>query len=243
MATVFERLEKKMSKLIDAIEEMKAALKRNSSNLNHLKEDINSSFLSFSDMIANKIDTLEEKIQVINQGSGAVARTISPDLTNFTREMKLTTNQLKNMLETAIEKIRQISVSSFKTATINKATFAPTPPKLKKRVESKTKDILPPSKRAPIPIQVGKTVPIEVLDLLDALKTKIEYPAVKFAALMEQTRDEIVRIYKFHPAIYELGTFARKLKKYPKNMKIDPDVLTLLFDKIEEWKRRIGGQE
>ncbi|MHA1300731.1 MAG: hypothetical protein ACTSO9_15045 [Candidatus Helarchaeota archaeon] len=245
MATVFERLEEKMAKLMDSIEEMKTAIQQNSSNMAAIQRDINSAFLSFSDMIGKRIEEMEEKIMAKTPTPSSTSRGLSPDLTNFTREMKIITNQLKNMMENTIEKMRQITVSTVQPSKVTKtvATTTKSAPKVAKSVKIESKDLLPPAKRAPIPIKIGKTVPAEVLDLLDSLKSKIEYPAVKFAAMMEQVRDEIVRIYKFHPAIYELGTFARKLKKYPQNMKIDPDVLTLLFDKIEEWKRRIGGQE
>ncbi len=241
MATVFERLEEHMKKLVSTVEELRSSIEKNNSSLETVRKEFNSAFMNFSDLIGRRIDDLAEMTGTGVQGSGVDIKSIKSELSGFIREMRNTTNKFQNIMDTAIDKIRQLTISTIAPAKVTQPTVTPPRPFIKETIESA--DLLPQAKRAPIPIKVGKTVPAEVLDLLDTLKTKIELPAVKFAALMEEVRDEIVRIYKFHPAIYELGTFARKLRKYPQNMKIDPDVLTMLFDKIEEWKRRIGGQE
>ena len=58
---------------------------------------------------------------------------------------------------------------------------------------------------------------------------------------MEQTRDVIVKIFRWHPALYELATFARRLKKFPEGDALDAETLELLLEKIDEWKNRISG--
>ncbi|MFX0136968.1 MAG: hypothetical protein ACFFDN_25240 [Candidatus Hodarchaeota archaeon] len=239
MATVFERLEEQMKKLIKSIEDMKTLIQENSSALENLKSDVNSGFLNFSDMMGNRLDELQEILQKKGPDSGINSGAITAKLDDISKGLKNTAVRIKSFMDSTVDSIRDIVKSPTKTVPIAKVITTPPKPSIKPRVVRT--EIPPPSKRAPIPIKVGKTVPGEVLDLLDSLKSKIETPAVKFADYMEWVRDEIVRIYKFHPAIYELGTFARKLKKYPQNMKIDPDIIALLFDKIEEWKQRIGG--
>ena len=84
------------------------------------------------------------------------------------------------------------------------------------------------------------TVPDKVFQLLEGIKGKLGMNVQALAREMENTRDEIVKIYKFHPTLYELGTFARKLKKYPENLTLDEDLRNLLFDKINEWKKRLA---
>ncbi|NVM04976.1 MAG: hypothetical protein HWN67_21825 [Candidatus Helarchaeota archaeon] len=239
MATVFERLEQQMKKLIEAIEELKNLVQGNTSALENLKSDVNSGFLNFSDMVGNRLDELQETFQTKTPGSGIDTSAITSKLDDISEGVKNTAGKIKNFMDSTIDSFRKVAKSPAKKVPIAKVVT--TPPKPSKKLKIIPTEIPPPSKRAPIPIKVGKTVPVEVLDLLDSLKSKIETPAVKFAEYMEWVRDEIVRIYKFHPAIYELGTFARKLKKYPQNMKIDPDIIALLFDKIDEWKQRIGG--
>ena len=245
MATVFERLEEQMKKLVGAIEELRTLIQGNTSALENLKNDVNSGFLNFSDMMGNKLDELQEIFQTQSPDSGINTGAITAKLDDISEGVKNTASRIKNFMDSTIDSIRTITKSPTRTVPIAKVvTTQPKPSQplkpSKKPIVTRV-DIPAPSKRAPIPIRVGKTVPVEVLDLLDSLKSKIETPAVKFADYMEFVRDEIVRIYKFHPAIYELGTFARKLKKYPQNMKMDPDIIALLFDKIDEWKQRIGG--
>ncbi|MHC1591074.1 MAG: hypothetical protein ACXQS8_03240, partial [Candidatus Helarchaeales archaeon] len=80
-----------------------------------------------------------------------------------------------------------------------------------------------------------------VYEYLDSIKTKLDLPAQDLARFLEFIRDKIVKIFKFHPALYELGTFARKIKKYPAGVPLDEDIRRLLEDKITEWKKRISG--
>lgn len=88
--------------------------------------------------------------------------------------------------------------------------------------------------------KIGK-VPAEVFDLLDSIKPKMNLPVQDLARFIEFIRDKIVKVFKFHPALYELGTFARKVKKYPSNSLLDADLTNLLNDKINEWKKRLSG--
>lgn len=86
----------------------------------------------------------------------------------------------------------------------------------------------------------GKTPPIvkEVFDLIEQRANR-GVSAQELAKIIENGRDTISKSWKWHPLLYEVGTFARKLKKYPKDKVPDQEILKLLFQKIEEWKTKM----
>ncbi|MFX1299108.1 MAG: hypothetical protein ACFFD2_30140, partial [Promethearchaeota archaeon] len=83
----------------------------------------------------------------------------------------------------------------------------------------------------------------EVFKLLDSLleNARSGMTAIMLSNEMAQTRDMIVKVYKWHPALFELASFARQLKNYPERARLDPDTLTELSAKIEDWKKRIAS--
>jgi len=138
--------------------------------------------------------------------------------------------KIKTKIEPAIRPdIARIYSGAIKTKgkSASKATTAP--------AYSDTKTI----KVESTPSVSTDKVPDRVFQLLESIKGKINDNVGVLVNSMENIRDEIVKIYKFHPALYELGTFARKLKKYPALEKLDPDLSNLLIDKINEWKKRL----
>ncbi|MHA1797034.1 MAG: hypothetical protein ACTSVY_01190 [Candidatus Helarchaeota archaeon] len=90
----------------------------------------------------------------------------------------------------------------------------------------------------------GKTPPIvtEVFDLLIQRAERGE-TAVALAKLLENSRDTISKSWKWHPTLYEVGTFARKLRKYPEGKQADEQILKILFQKIEEWKTKMVDEK
>ncbi|MHA1145735.1 MAG: hypothetical protein ACTSRW_13425 [Candidatus Helarchaeota archaeon] len=86
----------------------------------------------------------------------------------------------------------------------------------------------------------GKTPPIvlEVFDLIEQRAQRGE-SAQALAKIIENGRDTISKSWKWHPLLYEVGTFARKLKKYPPNKAPDQQILKVLYQKIEEWKEKM----
>ena len=90
----------------------------------------------------------------------------------------------------------------------------------------------------------GKTPPIvtEVFDLLVQRAERGE-TAIALAKLLENGRDTISKSWKWHPTLYEVGTFARKLRKYPEGKQADETVLKVLFQKIEEWKTKMVDEK
>ena len=79
---------------------------------------------------------------------------------------------------------------------------------------------------------------LEVFDLIEQRAQRGE-PADALAKIIENGRDTISKSWKWHPQLYEVGTFARKLKKYPPNKAPDQQILKVLFEKIEEWKQKM----
>ncbi|MHA1265918.1 MAG: hypothetical protein ACTSRS_11870 [Candidatus Helarchaeota archaeon] len=81
----------------------------------------------------------------------------------------------------------------------------------------------------------------KVIALLDSIsdKAKSGMPAAQLGRTMEQIRTKIVEVFEWHPTLFELAAFARRLKKSPEGLGIDTDTFQLLIDKIEAWKQRI----
>lgn len=64
---------------------------------------------------------------------------------------------------------------------------------------------------------------------------------IQLAQEMEQIRNKIVEIFQWHPALFELAAFARRLKSQPGEAVLDANSLQNLTEKIQAWKSRIIG--
>ncbi|NVM55715.1 MAG: hypothetical protein HWN66_18595 [Candidatus Helarchaeota archaeon] len=86
----------------------------------------------------------------------------------------------------------------------------------------------------------GKTPPI-VTEVLGLLTERAQGGADghALAKIMENARDTISKSWRWHPALYELGTFARKLRKLPKGQEPDGNLLNTLMQKINEWLEKM----
>ena len=78
----------------------------------------------------------------------------------------------------------------------------------------------------------GKKV-IKEFWITTARPTKRIADEVGYSKIIENARDTISKSWKWHPILYEVGTFARKLKKYPPGKPPDAEVLSLLMKKME----------
>ena len=57
---------------------------------------------------------------------------------------------------------------------------------------------------------------------------------------IREMRDEIAKIFAWHPVLFEMSLFARdKLKKYPVNSILKKKDKELLLENVENWKRRL----
>ncbi len=81
----------------------------------------------------------------------------------------------------------------------------------------------------------------QVIMLFDSILVKAQtgMTAPQLAAEMEQIRNQIVEIFEWHPTLFELAAFARRVKRGPANTPIDPTTLQSLIEKVEAWKQRI----
>ncbi|NVM30797.1 MAG: hypothetical protein HWN65_18300 [Candidatus Helarchaeota archaeon] len=233
--TVFERLEDKMieleKKLYKKFSDVQASI-------DNLKEEIprslGQSLMSFTDMLGAKVEDLEDLIKNTS-GTGGPA----PD-SSVLNKVQDRLNEIKagmNDLKTAIQNIKiHPSPAVTSTAAARKpATAKPV------STPARAVSLTPPSTPSTAP-SVGGTIG-EVLNVLDLIKQKAQsgITAPKLAIEMEEARDKIVKIYRWHPALYELATFARRLKKQPEGSGVDAEHQNLLLEKINEWKNRIRG--
>ena len=260
--TVFERLEDKMiemeqnvdaklAKILDAVDTLK----------DEIPKSLGQNLMSFTDMLGGKIEDLEDLLKEGGGtgGSGMDLGALSP--------IKAGINEIKtgiNDLKTAIKNIKiEVPPPVISTpATTPRPAPASPPPVTKpvvatptpsapaaatptRPVSTPTSAATPSAPAAPATTSAAAAGgPMdEVLILLDSIKAKAQsgITALQLANEMEQTRDTIVKIFRWHPALYELATFARRLKKSPEGVAVDADLLKLLLEKTEEWKNRISG--
>ena len=95
----------------------------------------------------------------------------------------------------------------------------------------------PPAQIMP-PVSGPKAKVIMLFDTI-LVKAQTGLTAPQLADEMEQIRNQIVEVFEWHPTLFELAAFARRIKKGPANTPIDPQTVQLLIEKIEAWKRRI----
>ncbi|MHA1298946.1 MAG: hypothetical protein ACTSO9_05820 [Candidatus Helarchaeota archaeon] len=111
----------------------------------------------------------------------------------------------------------------------------------RKKTESATKPS--PKLTAKPTKKKGKTPPIvlEVFQLIEQRASGGE-SGEALSRIIENARDTISKSWKWHPILYEVGTFARKIKKLgPKP--INDEIMKLLLTKIEEWKEKMVDED
>jgi chromosome segregation ATPase len=81
----------------------------------------------------------------------------------------------------------------------------------------------------------------EVIKLLDSIaqRARSGIPAQQLGNEMEQIRNKIVEIFQWHPALFELAAFSRRLKAASADTQVDANTLNNLLSQIENWKKRI----
>jgi len=81
-----------------------------------------------------------------------------------------------------------------------------------------------------------------ISDIFKSLKNLVEeeIPALQLANHVQEMRDEIAKIFAWHPVLMEMEQFAKdKLNKYPKNSKLKKNDKAALLDNVEIWKKRL----
>lgn len=249
--TVFERLEDKMIEMEQSVD---AKLSKLQASIDNLKEEIPRSLgenlMSFADMLGAKLENLEDTLKNTggSGGSGIDTSTLNA-LQNGINEIKAGVDEVKIKIQNikiAVPTIGAPSAQPSPTPEAAKpkpaATVKPPPAKpIPAKPTAKPETATSPKPAAPAPSKGGASA--DVFKLLDSIKEKAQsgITANQLAIEMEQTRDTIVKIFRWHPTLYELATFARRLKKYPEGTPSDTEIQQLLQEKVDEWKKRISG--
>jgi hypothetical protein len=268
MIELQRNIETKLANLQTAIENVKNEIPKAIGSLREeIPRSIGQNLMSFADVIGAKIEDIEEAIKKI--GGSTSQPMESSSLNNIQNDLNSIKSSILN-LQTTLKNIKieaptttSPSLSHTPSVTPSIATPSYTPPQplppISKPPPVTTLKPIPPntipskptttigspstSRPAPPPAVAPKEGPLtEVFKLLDSLKEKAQsgINAIQLANEMEQTRDAIVKIFRWHPALYELATFARRLKKYAEGAPLDNETKTSLLEKVEEWKNRIN---
>jgi hypothetical protein len=65
--------------------------------------------------------------------------------------------------------------------------------------------------------------------------------AHSLSKVIDNARDTISKSWKWHPALYELGAFSRKLRNnFKENELPSKEMVQLLMQKISEWKDKMA---
>jgi len=260
MIELQRNLESKLEKLQSSIENIKEEIPK---ALGTLKEEIPRSIgqnlMSFADVIGAKIEDIEDAIKKIGgtagmPGDSGSSSNIQSDLNSIKTSILNLQATLKNIkIETPITTASpppptytpSATPTYTHTLTPIPATPSYTPPKTPPPASTPPSISLKPTPAPTTPSKQASAAgpPMtDVFKLLDSIKEKAKsgISASQLANEMEQTRDAIVKIFRWHPALYELATFARRLKKYAEGAPLDNETRTLLLEKVEEWKNRIN---
>lgn len=231
------------SGVIDEIQDLKKDFRALSDTLFSLQDGIG--------YISDAMNKLRNEVETLKGAGEQIARVETSEVTQPAMTVK---DEKPSVVETiykgAIRSSRPKKVGTqpepATPSKVVKAMYLDSIKSTKAPIEQVSTKTVTSRSVAPVegrPKEVGKIgkVPAEVFDLLDSIKPKMNLPVQDLARFIEFIRDKIVKVFKFHPALYELGTFARKVKKYPSNSQLDADLTNLLNDKINEWKKRLSG--
>ncbi|MDD1777325.1 MAG: hypothetical protein LUQ65_04080, partial [Candidatus Helarchaeota archaeon] len=247
------KLQKLQSSIETVIEEIPKAL---GTLKEELPRSIGQSLMSFTDVIGAKIEEIEDAIKRIGGTGGPSADSgsssiIQNDLSSIKTSILNLQSAFKNIkIETPVAAAPQptyapsAAPSYAHTLTPIPATPSYSPPKTSAPASTPPVTLKPtPPPTTPSKVASASGPPMtDVFKLLDSIKEKAKsgITAIQLANEMEQTRDAIVKIFRWHPALYELATFARQLKKYAEGKQLENETRTLLLEKVDEWKNRIS---
>jgi hypothetical protein len=260
MIELQRNIETRLAKLQTSIENVKEEIPKAIGTLREeIPRSIGQNLMSFTDVIGAKIEEIEDAVKKIGGTAGqpmdssSSLNVIQNELNGIKTSILNLQATIKNIkIETPITTAPPPMPTPSATPTLAH-TLSPIP-----ATTSHTPLTTPPPASTPPLITTPKPTPplaspskpastvgppmTDVFKLLDSIKEKAKsrITAIVLANEMEQTRDAIVKIFRWHPALYELATFARRLKKYPEGAPLDNETRALLLEKVEEWKNRIN---
>ncbi|NVM02892.1 MAG: hypothetical protein HWN67_11180 [Candidatus Helarchaeota archaeon] len=249
MAENFEERINELKELInEKITELSSAIKKITEEL---PSSIGQILMQFSDLIGENFEGVTEKFE---------------DLSLTINEIKQGVTEMK--MEKELELAQDAELSELIKQTVIEETKAPkevtTPPEEPKpaaKVEKpapvlekptpKIKEKPPVVKKPPIVKPAKPTsatepteeVPEEVLLLFEEISNAVvsNVTANELANAMNTARENIIKVFKWHPVLYELASFSRRIQKMPEGP-LDAEITSLLLEKIEDWKNRISGE-
>ncbi|MFX0133843.1 MAG: hypothetical protein ACFFDN_09370, partial [Candidatus Hodarchaeota archaeon] len=239
--------------------ELDAAIKK-------IQEELPSSIgqilMQFSDLIGENFEGVSEKFEDLSSAINEIKQGFS--------EMKME-KELERAQEAELSELIKQTVSEEATTPKEVTTppIEPKPavkvkkpapveakpsPKVQKAPPIVEKPVLvkpsivkkPPIVKPPKPKPVAEPeeeVPEEVLKLFDAISDAVvsNLNANQLAEAMNTARENIIKVFKWHPVLYELASFARRIQKMPPDAPLDTEITSLLVEKVEDWKQRIAG--
>ncbi len=215
-------LDKKFSELIDKIQE-------------YFSASLGQSLMQFSDLLGSKID---ETVDVIKETKALVEE--------LKREKELEKKQAAELSELIKETVTE-DAGTEETA-VKRDLVTPSITTTPSTVVKET----PPPVSEPQKLPVVKPtepelaaemeeIPQEVNQIFDGISNAVlsKVSAGELFQIMDDARNSIVKVFRWHPVLYELASFSRRISKLPANEPLSVDISSLLIEKITDWKTRI----
>lgn len=157
---------------------------------------------------ANELSNMGEVISTLRESFDRVSSAIE-SLTTLRDEVA----DMKNDLATVTQNVVGIQ-TSIESLTSVEATPAP---RLEEPVAARTLDY--------------PTALAECSKKIDE-----DAPSGEIAKAIETVRKQLEEVNRFHPALFEMGTFHRRLSNRPPAQKLDPNLKKELQETIKEWE-------
>lgn len=180
--------------------------------------------------LVSKIASLEEKLEGLDISS---LRSSTEELGNM-GEVISTLRESFDRVSSAIESLAVLrdEVAGMKD---DLTTVTQNVSSLQKGINK-----LVSAEAAPAP-RLEAPLPVRTLDYPTALaecsrKIEEDAPIGEIAKALDSVRKQLEETNRFHPALFEMGTFHRRLSKRPPKENISPDLKKELQETIREWE-------
>ncbi|MFX0097165.1 MAG: hypothetical protein ACFE7E_05345 [Candidatus Hodarchaeota archaeon] len=234
---------KEIKKLTESLEDVKDATKKleKISRLEERIQGIEEAVKSLASLPRG--EGLEVPSDLVSKIAGLEEKLEGFDLSS----LKSSTEELENMGE-VISTLRE-SFDRVSSAIESLAVLREEVASMKEDLTTVTQNVLnlqtsidrlASAEAAPAP-RLEEPLAVRTLDYPTALAEctrKLEEDATvgEIAKAIDNVRKQLEEINRFHPALFEMGTFHRRLSKRPPKESIGPDLKKELLDTIKEWE-------
>jgi len=218
-----------------------------------MQEDVSASIgqnlMQFSDLIVGKVDNLLDLVNEIRQDIQEIKKEKEFEMA---QEAELSELIRQTVSEESATETTKPSTASTPAPTVQKTppivskpapTVQKTPPIVSKPAPTVQKPpIVKPTVQEPS-TEPSEIIPEEVPQLFDGISNAVvsNVSARELASIMDNARNQIIKVFRWHPVLYELASFSRRIQKLPGDSPISADISSLLIEKIQDWKKRISG--